>query len=255
MPTCATYPLWPFAQEAAPADHVTPGCVRPQIRRPTPLRMDRYRNGLTEGRSGVTRRRIAVDRQRRSGVDRSARAAARRRRDALRGRRPTRRARRHARGQHRRRRADARRHRLHRAQPRTYPTLLRLFAELGVATQESDMSMSISCDGLRARVRGRARPVRACCRRCAPCTKPRYLRDARARWFAFTASRKQLLASRRRRAHVAPVRSAAPVLALLRRALRHPDGRRRCGRQPPARPGTIPRGTCSRFCRTTGCCR
>jgi predicted NAD/FAD-binding protein len=30
---------------------------------------------------------------------------------------------------------------------RTYPTLLRLFAELGVSTQESDMSMSISCAG------------------------------------------------------------------------------------------------------------
>ena len=30
---------------------------------------------------------------------------------------------------------------------RTYPTLLRLFAELGVETQESDMSMSISCAG------------------------------------------------------------------------------------------------------------
>jgi predicted NAD/FAD-binding protein len=30
---------------------------------------------------------------------------------------------------------------------RTYPTLLRLFAELGVTTQESDMSMSISCAG------------------------------------------------------------------------------------------------------------
>lgn len=29
----------------------------------------------------------------------------------------------------------------------TYPTLLRLFAELGVETQESDMSMSISCAG------------------------------------------------------------------------------------------------------------
>ena len=29
----------------------------------------------------------------------------------------------------------------------TYPMLLRLFAELGVATQESDMSMSIVCDG------------------------------------------------------------------------------------------------------------
>ncbi len=30
---------------------------------------------------------------------------------------------------------------------RTYPTLLRLFAELGVATQDSDMSMSVHCDG------------------------------------------------------------------------------------------------------------
>jgi predicted NAD/FAD-binding protein len=30
---------------------------------------------------------------------------------------------------------------------RTYPTLLRLFRELGVATQQSDMSMSISCRG------------------------------------------------------------------------------------------------------------
>ncbi|WP_433722452.1 NAD(P)/FAD-dependent oxidoreductase [Nocardia sp. CA-129566] len=30
---------------------------------------------------------------------------------------------------------------------RTYPTLLRLFGELGIATQDSDMSMSIRCDG------------------------------------------------------------------------------------------------------------
>ncbi|HEY5335902.1 MAG TPA: FAD-dependent oxidoreductase [Mycobacteriales bacterium] len=30
---------------------------------------------------------------------------------------------------------------------RTYPTLLRLFDELGVETQESDMSMSVHCDG------------------------------------------------------------------------------------------------------------
>jgi len=30
---------------------------------------------------------------------------------------------------------------------RTYPTLLRLFDELGIATQESDMSMSVRCDG------------------------------------------------------------------------------------------------------------
>ena len=30
---------------------------------------------------------------------------------------------------------------------RTYPTLLRLFAELGVETQHSEMSMSVRCDG------------------------------------------------------------------------------------------------------------
>ncbi|MEU7764293.1 FAD-dependent oxidoreductase [Nocardia sp. NPDC049190] len=30
---------------------------------------------------------------------------------------------------------------------RTYPTLLRLFGELGIATQDSDMSMSVRCDG------------------------------------------------------------------------------------------------------------
>ncbi|TDC61571.1 FAD-dependent oxidoreductase, partial [Streptomyces hainanensis] len=30
---------------------------------------------------------------------------------------------------------------------RTYPNLLRLFAELGVATQESEMSMSVRCEG------------------------------------------------------------------------------------------------------------
>ena len=37
---------------------------------------------------------------------------------------------------------------------RTYPTLLRLFAELGVETQESDMSMSISCAGCRIEYAG-----------------------------------------------------------------------------------------------------
>ncbi|MFQ6329323.1 NAD(P)/FAD-dependent oxidoreductase [Nocardia sp. CWNU-33] len=30
---------------------------------------------------------------------------------------------------------------------RTYPTLLRLFGELGIATQDSDMSMSVKCEG------------------------------------------------------------------------------------------------------------
>ncbi len=31
--------------------------------------------------------------------------------------------------------------------PKTYPNLIRLFAELGVETQPSDMTMSVSCDG------------------------------------------------------------------------------------------------------------
>jgi predicted NAD/FAD-binding protein len=30
---------------------------------------------------------------------------------------------------------------------RTYPLLLRLFGELGIATQQSEMSMSVRCDG------------------------------------------------------------------------------------------------------------
>ena len=30
---------------------------------------------------------------------------------------------------------------------RTYPNLLRLFGELGVATQDAEMSMSVRCDG------------------------------------------------------------------------------------------------------------
>ena len=37
---------------------------------------------------------------------------------------------------------------------RTYPTLLRLFAELGVATQASDMSMSVRCEGCRLEYAG-----------------------------------------------------------------------------------------------------
>ena len=45
----------------------------------------------------------------------------------------------------------------------TYPTLLRLFAELGVQTQEAEMSMSVSCAGCGleyAGARGIQRPVR-----------------------------------------------------------------------------------------------
>ena len=51
---------------------------------------------------------------------------------------------------------------------RTYPTLLRLFAELGVATRAAEMSMSVRCDGCRLEYAGAkgarglfARPVNA----------------------------------------------------------------------------------------------
>ena len=38
---------------------------------------------------------------------------------------------------------------------RTYPTLLRLFDELDVPTQDSDMSMSVRCDGCGLEYSGR----------------------------------------------------------------------------------------------------
>ncbi|WP_236653218.1 NAD(P)/FAD-dependent oxidoreductase [Streptacidiphilus melanogenes] len=58
---------------------------------------------------------------------------------------------------------------------RTYPNLLRLFAELGVATQESEMSMSVRCDGCGLEYAGAkgSRGLFAQPRRAAD---PRYLR-------------------------------------------------------------------------------
>ena len=44
---------------------------------------------------------------------------------------------------------------------RTYPYLLRLFAELGVATQESEMSMSVRCAGCGPGIRRLAQPGRS----------------------------------------------------------------------------------------------
>src|SRR5689334_19694773 len=42
---------------------------------------------------------------------------------------------------------------------RTYPNLLRLFDELGVATQESEMSMSVRCEGCRLEYAGARGPA------------------------------------------------------------------------------------------------
>ncbi|NIL75369.1 FAD-dependent oxidoreductase [Rhodococcus sp. B10] len=57
---------------------------------------------------------------------------------------------------------------------RTYPTLLRLFAELEVPTQESDMSMSIRCDGCGLEYSG-GQGLRGILPSVRTATRPRYL--------------------------------------------------------------------------------
>jgi predicted NAD/FAD-binding protein len=58
---------------------------------------------------------------------------------------------------------------------RTYPNLLRLFAELGVPTQESDMSMSVRCLGCGLEYAG-GRKLAGLFPRPANLARPRYLR-------------------------------------------------------------------------------
>ena len=58
---------------------------------------------------------------------------------------------------------------------RTYPTLLRLFAELGVATQDSDMSMSVRCGGCGLEYAG-ARGIGGLFPTAKRLTEPKYLR-------------------------------------------------------------------------------
>lgn len=58
---------------------------------------------------------------------------------------------------------------------RTYPHLLRLFAELGVATQESDMSMSVRCEGCGLEYAG-ARKLGGLFPQASNAARPAYLR-------------------------------------------------------------------------------
>ena len=57
---------------------------------------------------------------------------------------------------------------------RTYPNLLRLFAELGVSTQDSDMSMSVRCDGCGLEYAG-AKGMAGLFARPSSLVRPRYL--------------------------------------------------------------------------------
>ncbi|MCM3847487.1 FAD-dependent oxidoreductase [Pseudonocardia sp. DR1-2] len=58
---------------------------------------------------------------------------------------------------------------------RTYPNLLRLFGELGVATQDSDMSMSVRCDGCGLEYAG-ARKLGGLFPQASNVARPAYLR-------------------------------------------------------------------------------
>jgi uncharacterized protein len=58
---------------------------------------------------------------------------------------------------------------------RTYPTLLRLFAELGIATQDSDMSFGVRCEGCGLEYAG-ARGMHGVVPRPGVLGRPRYLR-------------------------------------------------------------------------------
>ncbi len=57
---------------------------------------------------------------------------------------------------------------------KTYPNLLRLFAELDVATQESEMSMSVRCDGCGLEYAG-ARGIRGLFAQPSAALRPKYL--------------------------------------------------------------------------------
>lgn len=59
---------------------------------------------------------------------------------------------------------------------RTYPTLLRLFAELGVETQDSEMSMSVRCDGCGLEYAGARGGGRGIIARPSSLLRGRYLR-------------------------------------------------------------------------------
>lgn len=58
---------------------------------------------------------------------------------------------------------------------RNYPNLLRLFGELGVSTQDSDMSMSVRCDGCGLEYAG-ARRLAGLFPQASTMARPRYLR-------------------------------------------------------------------------------
>ena len=140
---------------------------------------------------------------------------------------------------------------------RTYPNLLRLFAELGVATQESDMSMSVRCAGCGLEYAG-ARGLGGLFPQASNLARPAYLRMlAEVRRFhrhARAAGRREGGpddrtddASRSARSWPpAATRATSSSTSCCRSSHRCGRRARRC--RSPTRPAT-----CSRSCTTTGC--
>ena len=124
---------------------------------------------------------------------------------------------------------------------RTYPMLRRLFGELGVATQESDMSMSISCAGCGLEYAG-GRGFAGLLASRRSVTNPRYLRMLRE-VVRFHDRAHGVAGQRRPPADGPRVHRGGSVLALLHRALHDAGDRRRVVHRPdPGRrlPGPLP---------------
>ena len=109
----------------------------------------------------------------------------------------------------------------------TYPTLLRLFDEVGVQTQPAEMSMSVSCSGCGLEYAG-ARGAAGLFAQPRSLTRPRYLRMLTEVPRFHRAARRLLAASDQHAARRRPDAHRFPggraLLALLRPALHHADG-------------------------------
>ena len=142
---------------------------------------------------------------------------------------------------------------------RTYPNLLRLFGELDVATQPTEMSMSITCEGCGLEYAG-ARGLAGLFAQPRRAGDPAYLRML-AEVRRFHAHARRLLdhadaaPGRRRRLTLRHVPRPRRLLRLLRPALHDPGRLVRLVAGHRRRAAVPGRATCSGSSTTTGCSR
>ena len=133
--------------------------------------------------------------------------------------------------------------------PRTYPVLLRLFAELGVVTQASEMSMSIRDDDTGLEWAGALGPRGPLPERAQP-GNPAYLRMLAEIPRFHRAARR---AGRQTAPTLREFLDAARVLGVLPRGTSWSRWSRRSGRATRRSRSTTRPATCSRSSSTTGC--